>query len=154
MKTAEDALREVNDNVMKLNDEDISKSNQIIEFLKTDVVNAMKQSDPLFNVLYREIYFSGSYYDDLKIGKPDEFDLNFVIDKSPFKDITKLVEGSAGDKFNMEILHPGKNLPEHNILKRKQVMTEFMNLTQPTRDMKGESRKTRTYYLEPNRVRY
>ena len=54
----------------------------------------------------------------------------------------------------MEILHPGKNLPEHNVLKRKEVMTEFMNLTRPTRDMKGEPRQNRTYYLEPNRVRY
>ena len=153
MKTAEDSLREVNDNVMKLNDKDISKSNQIIEFLKTDVVNAMKQSDPLFNVLYREIYFSGSYYDDLKIGKPDEFDLNFVIDKSPFKDVTKLVEGSAGDKFNVEILHPEKNLPLHNVLHRKEVMTRFMNLLHPTMDMKGVPRKNRTFNLEPNKVR-
>ena len=63
----------------------------------------MKESDELFNVLYREIYFSGSYYDGLKIGKPDEFDLNLVIDKTPFDDIITLVKGSEGDMFTMEL---------------------------------------------------
>ena len=53
----------------------------------------MKESDELFNALFREIYFSGSYYDGLKIGKPDEFDLNLVIDKTPFQDTLTLVEG-------------------------------------------------------------
>ena len=53
----------------------------------------MKTSCELFNALFREIYFSGSYYDGLKIGKPDEFDLNLVIEKKPFQDTLTLVGG-------------------------------------------------------------
>ena len=89
----------------------------------------MKESDELFKTLYQQVYFSGSYYDGLKIGKPDEFDLNIVIDKTPFKDLITLVEGSQGDMFKMELKHPGKNLPGHNVLQRKDLVTRFMNLT-------------------------
>ena len=62
----------------------------------------MKECDELFGALYREMYYSGSYYDGLKIGKPNEFDLNLVIDKTPFEKLINLVEGSEGDKFKME----------------------------------------------------
>ena len=113
----------------------------------------MKESDELFKTLYQQVYFSGSYYDGLKIGKPDEFDLNLVIDKTPFKDLITLVEGSQGDMFKMELKHPGKNLPEHNVLQRKDLVSRFMNLTEPTRSFKGEPRVNRTYHLEPNKAR-
>ena len=39
LKTADDALREINENFMKLDDDDIAKSNQIVDFLKNDVVS-------------------------------------------------------------------------------------------------------------------
>ena len=39
VKTADDALREINENFMKLDDDDIAKSNQIVDFLKNDVVS-------------------------------------------------------------------------------------------------------------------
>jgi hypothetical protein len=42
MRTADDALREINENFMKLDDGDIAKSNQIVEYLKNDVVSPSK----------------------------------------------------------------------------------------------------------------
>ena len=39
MKTADDALREINENFMKLDENDIAKSNQIVDYLKNDVVS-------------------------------------------------------------------------------------------------------------------
>ena len=39
VKTANDALREMNENFMKLDDVDIAKSNQIVDFLNNDVVS-------------------------------------------------------------------------------------------------------------------
>ena len=75
-RTAYDALCEIHNNIMKLDKTAMTKSNHIIEWLKTEIVNAMKKNDELFDYLFREIYFSGSYYDGLKIREPDEFDLN------------------------------------------------------------------------------
>ena len=39
VKTADNALREINENYMKLDDGDVAKSNQIVDFLKNDVVS-------------------------------------------------------------------------------------------------------------------
>jgi hypothetical protein len=96
LRTADDALREVNDNIMKLKEIDIRKSNQVLDWLKNDVVDAMKKNDELFNSLFREIYYSGSYYDGLKIKEPDEFDLNIVLDTRKFEDNLTLVDGLPG----------------------------------------------------------
>ena len=85
LKTADDALREIDEDFLKLDADKIENSNQILNWLELDVVNAMKEIDQLFNVLFREIYSTGSYFDDLKIREPDEFDLNFVLDLSLFK---------------------------------------------------------------------
>ena len=42
VKTANDALREINENFMKLDDVDIAKSNQIVDFLSNDVVSYLE----------------------------------------------------------------------------------------------------------------
>ena len=44
-----------------------------------DLIPLMKQEDVLFNKLYSRYCGAGSYYDGLKVGKPDEFDINIVI---------------------------------------------------------------------------
>lgn len=36
----------------------------------------MKSVNPLFANLFESFLFGGSYYDGLKVGKPDEFDLD------------------------------------------------------------------------------
>ena len=42
VKTADDALREINKHFMKLDDVDIAKSNQIVDFLRIDVVSYLE----------------------------------------------------------------------------------------------------------------
>ena len=93
LRTADDALREVNDNIMKLKKIDIQKSNLILDWLRNDV-NAMKKNDVLFKSLFREIYYSGSYYDGLKIRGPDEFDLNIVLNTRKIEESLTLVDAS------------------------------------------------------------
>jgi cyclic GMP-AMP synthase len=39
----------------------------------------MKKEDVLFNKIYSRICGAGSYYDGLKVGKPEEFDMDIVI---------------------------------------------------------------------------
>jgi cyclic GMP-AMP synthase len=39
----------------------------------------MKKEDVLFKAMYRRISGAGSYYDGLKVGKPEEFDMDIVI---------------------------------------------------------------------------
>lgn len=39
----------------------------------------MKKVSPLFKELYSTNYYGGSFYDGLKVGKPDEFDLDLKL---------------------------------------------------------------------------
>lgn len=39
----------------------------------------MKLQNPMFNLMYTNILYGGSYYDGLKVGKPEEYDLDFVM---------------------------------------------------------------------------
>jgi cyclic GMP-AMP synthase len=43
------------------------------------LVELMKQEDVLFSRIYRRICGAGSYYDGLKVGKPEEFDMDIVL---------------------------------------------------------------------------
>ncbi|XP_015925564.1 cyclic GMP-AMP synthase-like receptor isoform X2 [Parasteatoda tepidariorum] len=70
---------------IKLNDALIKENNQILhDFLNTFVAK-MKEEDELFKFLYRELYFTGSFYSDLRVSMPDEFDINMIL-KLPFND--------------------------------------------------------------------
>ena len=40
----------------------------------------MKQQDPLFDAMFRRVFYGGSYYDGLKVGDPGEFDLDLLLD--------------------------------------------------------------------------
>lgn len=39
----------------------------------------MQQQSALFALLYTNIYYGGSYYDGLKVGKPEEYDLDLLM---------------------------------------------------------------------------
>ena len=43
------------------------------------MVELMKEKDPLFSAIFQRVYGVGSYYDDLKVGEPEEFDVNVVV---------------------------------------------------------------------------
>lgn len=44
----------------------------------TDIINEMKK-DALFAKLYNRIFYGGSYFDGLRVGKPEEFDLDILL---------------------------------------------------------------------------
>ena len=143
-RTAYDALCEINDNTIKLNKIDRQKSNLIIKWLTSEVVNTLKKNDELFNALFCQIYYSGSYYDGLKIREPDEFDLNFVLSTSKFGDILTLEEGSPGYfkiRFQklVDLIRYGTRIADR-------FLEEFI---EPSKDYYGRE----AYYIIPNKVR-
>ena len=143
-RTEYDALCEIHNNIMKLDKTATTKSNHIIEWLKTDIVNAMKKNDELFEYLFREIYFSGSYYDGLKIREPDEFDLNIVLRASQFEDFITIEEGSPG-YFKI------KSRKRFDLIGNTPGIVDkfFKEFVQPLSEISGRE----AYYIIPNRVR-
>lgn len=39
----------------------------------------MTEKDPLFAKLYERVFYGGSFYDKIRVGKPEEFDLDILM---------------------------------------------------------------------------
>lgn len=74
----------------KLNADLVKENNAILKQFLDTFIDEMKLRDPLFAILYSRIYYTGSYYSDLRVSAPDEYDLNLVL-KFPFKQSTLTV---------------------------------------------------------------
>ena len=76
------------------------KAKRIVEqFIRKKLIDAMKEVDLLFKVMFRNIYYTGSFFDGLRIENPNELDLNIVLDLKLPKQSFKLVKNelcSAG----------------------------------------------------------
>ncbi|GAB6022009.1 hypothetical protein CHUAL_006161 [Chamberlinius hualienensis] len=78
-------LKEFNNKRVRVSDEERKKNMKILQELVLDqFITAMKNADPLFKELYKENYYTGSYYEGLKVSDANEFDLNMKLDL-PFK---------------------------------------------------------------------
>ena len=125
---------------VKLDEEAKHESNKIIEFIREVLIRKMCENNGLFNAMYRELYYTGSSYDGLKISEPDEYDLNLILDpKIPelkiFRD-TNCKPGYVLYGFNKEVI------PKY--LKDKPYFQEFLKL------MKSNGTK---YVMDPNKVK-
>ena len=62
-----------------LNKENEKKATKVLENVLKHVIDIAKMKSEPFHELFREIYYGGSYYDQLKVKSTDfEFDLNIV----------------------------------------------------------------------------
>lgn len=68
----------------KLDEKLVKKNNEILHEFLPSFISKMKEVDKTFASLFQKFYYTGSYYCDLRVVTPDEFDLNLVL-KFPFK---------------------------------------------------------------------
>ncbi|XP_049812316.1 cyclic GMP-AMP synthase-like receptor isoform X2 [Schistocerca nitens] len=76
-------LEYINKHYVSLNDDDMKKYGAEFRTVLDCIIQKMKEKDKKFNECYQRIFFAGSYWDGLKVGKPTEFDVDIVI-KLPF----------------------------------------------------------------------
>ncbi|KAG8194511.1 hypothetical protein JTE90_013263 [Oedothorax gibbosus] len=69
---------------IKLDENLIAINNEILLRFLSSFIEEMKKHDELFGKLYQKNVYTGSFYSDLRISEPDEFDINLVL-KMPFK---------------------------------------------------------------------
>ncbi|EFA01049.1 cyclic GMP-AMP synthase-like receptor [Tribolium castaneum] len=75
----ENILNDINKRFISLPEEDVRGNKQILESVLRTFVEQMKTQDPLFKALFRRVFYGGSFYDGLKVGKPEEFDLDILL---------------------------------------------------------------------------
>ncbi|XP_076321949.1 cyclic GMP-AMP synthase-like receptor isoform X2 [Tachypleus tridentatus] len=73
------------------------ENNEILKIFLEALITKMKEQDPLFNELYQKIFFTGSYYEGLRVSNPSEFDMNLVL-KFPIKSEDREIE--TGNNVN------------------------------------------------------
>lgn len=56
----------------------------------------MRQQDELFDLMFTNTFYGGSYYDGLKVGQPDEYDLDLLLSLPKVASPQFLVSDTAG----------------------------------------------------------
>ncbi|XP_072379386.1 cyclic GMP-AMP synthase-like receptor [Diabrotica undecimpunctata] len=80
----ENILQKINSIHISLPEEDKRRNNKILDAVTKSIEKKMQETDPLFKKMFRnEKYFGGSYYDGLKVGKPEEYDLDLLFELPP-----------------------------------------------------------------------
>ncbi|XP_076248421.1 cGAS-like receptor 1 [Calliopsis andreniformis] len=65
---------------ISLPSEKVERNNVYLTEVITTLINKMKLTDPLFAKAFKKIIFCGSFYKGTKVGRPNEFDLNIVLE--------------------------------------------------------------------------
>lgn len=78
-KAMENVLQKINNKFVSLPEEETKRNIIILENVTDQLIEKMKDADVLFKKMYDKIFYGGSYYDKLKVGKPEEFDLDFLL---------------------------------------------------------------------------
>lgn len=65
------------------------------QILKT-FIDKMKEKDPLFKKMFTRVFYGGSYYDGLRVGKPEEFDLDLLLSLPKYAEPTITVSKVPG----------------------------------------------------------
>ncbi|XP_042908228.1 cyclic GMP-AMP synthase-like receptor isoform X2 [Parasteatoda tepidariorum] len=70
---------------IKLDKKEEKENNEILKEFLRSFIDELKEVDELFNLLFKELSYEGSYYLNLRVSTPDEFDINLIL-KPPFEE--------------------------------------------------------------------
>ncbi len=95
------------------------------------------------------MYFTGSYYDGLRVGHPDEFDLNLVMDLSVPKNSFEFSNESQSDPGFIRVLleDPSKSVP------MSMPMYQFVDKFKRTLLEPAPKKNAGKFFLMPKKMR-
>lgn len=78
-RAVETVLNNIHKDHISLQDDEIKRNVEHFRKVLDHLILLMKGEDVLFKRIYNRICGAGSYFDGLKVGKPEEFDMDIVI---------------------------------------------------------------------------
>ncbi|CAK9803596.1 Cyclic GMP-AMP synthase-like receptor [Anthophora plagiata] len=75
----DEVFKAINKHFITLKDEEVEKINVYLLQVIETLMERMKMKDSLFKKTYSKIIFCGSFYKGTKVEKPNEFDLNIIL---------------------------------------------------------------------------
>lgn len=76
---SDEIFNKINREFIAMNPDDIEYNNQLLNPIFNKLLDAMRQQSPLFAKTFQRIMWAGSFYKGTRVGQPEEYDLNFVI---------------------------------------------------------------------------
>ncbi|XP_023228209.1 cyclic GMP-AMP synthase-like isoform X2 [Centruroides sculpturatus] len=80
------------------------------------LITEMKKYSPLFTILYKDLYYTGSYYENLRVKNATEFDINILL-HFPFENFNLQIEPDTEPKGFARCRFDGVKLDELTLTK-------------------------------------
>ncbi|CAG9761037.1 unnamed protein product [Ceutorhynchus assimilis] len=78
-KKMEEVLITINRDFISLQDEELKYNNILLRSTLDSLILIMQKEDPLFKTLFERLFYGGSFYDNLKVQNPNEFDIHLLM---------------------------------------------------------------------------
>lgn len=75
----ENVLNAINKDFIQLSKTEVIRNNAILRELLSLLTGKMQKVDNLFKEMFSTVFYGGSFYDGLRVGTPDEFDLDLLL---------------------------------------------------------------------------
>ncbi|CAK9828854.1 Cyclic GMP-AMP synthase-like receptor [Anthophora retusa] len=75
----DEVIKTINKHFITLKDKEVERINVYLQQVMETLIERMKMKDSLFKKVYSKIIFCGSFYKGTKVEKPNEFDLNIIL---------------------------------------------------------------------------
>ena len=90
-------LKDIYAKFISISEHEKKKKVMLVEFIKNYMIPLMKKTDVLFNLLFQEIFHTGSYFDGLRVNNANEFDLNVLLKIPGLKESAMMFEDTGCD---------------------------------------------------------
>lgn len=89
----------------------VRENKRILRDFMENLLDIMQEKDRDFNRLFQKLYYTGSFYENLRISDPNEFDINLIL-KLPFNPGERYLKNVGGVKSYMK--YKLNTSPENN----------------------------------------
>lgn len=79
VKTLEEIFQEVNRRHVRIKRKDRKDNNSILYKVLQELLKRMRKCDTLFDSMNPKLEYLGSYFDGMRVGQPNEYDINVIL---------------------------------------------------------------------------
>lgn len=79
LKTMEEIFQEVNRRHVRIKRKDRTDNNSILYQVLEKLLKIMRECDTLFDIMNPKLEYLGSYFDGMRVGQPNEYDINVIL---------------------------------------------------------------------------
>ncbi|KAJ8734176.1 hypothetical protein PYW07_014727 [Mythimna separata] len=79
VKTVEEIFQEVNRRYVRIKPKDRRDNNSILYKVLHELLKIMRKCDNLFDSMNPKLEYLGSYFDGMRVGQPNEYDINVIL---------------------------------------------------------------------------